>query len=73
VKYRNNVSDEEFKELTWKKLNNQGIIYYPVSASDFKISLKGDDYRDSDYLLTSLKMRVKQTDKRNIRGLYDAN
>jgi len=73
VKYRNNIADDEFKELPWKKLNNQGIVYYPVSASDFKVSLKGDDYRESDYLLSSLKLRVKQTDKRNIRGLYNAN
>jgi hypothetical protein len=72
VKYKNNVSDD-FKELTWKKLNKNGIVFYPVSGSDFKISLRGMDYRGSDYLLTNLKVRVKQTDKRNIRGLYNAN
>lgn len=73
VKYKNNVADDEFSELQWRNLNPQGIVYYPVSSSEFKISLKGDNYRESDLLLSSLKLRVKQTDKRNIRGLYNAD
>jgi len=73
VKYKNDVLSSTFNALGWIPLNPQGIASPVVSGSEFRVGVKGTDYRDSDFSIDDIKMRIKLIDKRNVRGLYNAS
>ena len=72
VKYKSTLVGS-FNALAWKSVNPHGVLFETASGSDFRIGVKGTDYRLSTDIIDGIKVRVKLTDKRNIRGLYAAD
>jgi len=72
VKFKSRISDENYQETDWKSFNPNGILSVIVSGSDFKFCVSGNNYLTTRGA-QEIKLRLKQTDKRNIRGLYNAN
>ena len=66
------TSKDRFYNSDWVRLNPMGIAYPIVSANEFRIMLKGVDYRDSDLRLSRLDVKYQFHDKRNMRGLSNA-
>jgi len=64
--------NEAYRESTWKRLNNQGLVFPIITASDFRVKIKATDYRVDGLYIDSAKARYKLVDKRGIRGLYNA-
>ena len=73
VKYKNNDLSATWSALSWIPLNPKGIAFPIVSGSEFRVGVKGTDYREADLSLDEITMRVKLIDKTNVRGLYNAN
>lgn len=69
-KYKNEYTSDDFTALDWVELNPWGIVTIPLTASEFRVSLKGTDYRSSSCMVEAMKARVKLSDKRSIRGTY---
>jgi hypothetical protein len=61
---------DAFRSSDWIRLNNEGIVHPIVTANDFRVKFKVDDYRDGDPKLDSIKLRWKLVDKRAVRGPY---
>jgi hypothetical protein len=60
------AKDSAFRITSWKRLNSQGTVVFPISGVEFKIHVKSDAYDDFD--LDYITLRVKFDDKRAIRG-----
>lgn len=54
----------------WTELNPMGQYTPIVTASDFRISMRGDLYNNAELNLDYMILRLKYSDKRTIRGLY---
>jgi len=75
LQFRNNyMSDSnEFNQSCWTRLNPMGIGFPIVSANEFRIMIKGVDYRTSNMQLSRLDVKYQFHDKRNIRGVSNAS
>lgn len=67
--YKNDVSSATFTETTWKNLNPQGALAPIVTANEFRVGVKGADYRSADLQLDEILFRVKLVDKHLVRGI----
>ena len=61
---------DSFNAGSYAQLNPKGIVSSIVTASEFRIKLKGTTYVDSVANLDYIKMRIKLVDKQTVRGLY---
>ena len=61
-----------FRSSVWKPLGKNGVVYPGITASDFRIKFKADDYRDG-VKLDYTNCKWKLSDKRSVRGMYNAN
>jgi hypothetical protein len=61
-----------FRSGTFKPIGPNGVVYPGVTTSDFKIKFKALDYRDG-IKLDYINCKWKLSDKRSVRGLYNAN
>jgi hypothetical protein len=61
-----------FRSSSWKRLGKNGVVYPGITASDFRIKFKSDDYRDG-VKLDYTNCKWKLSDKRSVRGMYNAN
>jgi hypothetical protein len=59
-----------FQQSGWQWINPTGFTTPMITAIDFKLAFKADDYTDTK--MASLKSRLKLSDKRSIRGIYRA-
>ena len=64
---------DTFNELDYAQLSPRGTIFPLVTASEFRVKLKGATYVDSVVNIDYIKMRIKLVDKHTIRGLYDTS
>jgi hypothetical protein len=65
-------TDTIYRSGSLRPLGPNGVVYPGVTASDFRIKFKADDYRDGikiDYI----NCKWKLPDKRSVRGMYNAN
>jgi len=69
VKYKNDVGSVTYSASDWKELNPQGALAPIITAQQFKVGIKGTDYRSSELLLDSIDLKIKVTDKHLIRGI----
>ncbi len=70
LKYKYDINSATFAQTDWKNTSPQGISYPMVTASEFKMLVKGADYRDATLKIDQIAARVKRSDKRSIRGLH---
>lgn len=61
-----------YRTGTLKPLSHNGVCYPGVTASDFRVKFKADDYRDG-VKLDYINVKWKLPDKRSVRGMYNAN
>jgi len=61
---------ESFNELGYTRLSPKGTVSPIVTASEFRVRLKGATYVDSTANIDYIKMRIKLVDKQTIRGVY---
>lgn len=61
----------EFKQTPWVRLNKEGVVYVPTGGIDFKWLFKCEDYTNVN--LDHVIIKFKTTDKRYIRGAYNAS
>lgn len=61
-----------FRSGAFKPLGPEGVVYPGVTASDYRIKFKATDYRDG-VKLDYCNLKWKLSDKRSVRGLYNAN
>jgi len=73
IKYRYDHKASGFSQTSWVVLNPEGQAVIPVTAPEVKLCLKADDYRDNTLSLDYIKARIKMSDRRFIRGAYDAS
>ena len=64
--------NKEYRIGSWVRANYEGVIYPGITAPDLRLKFKVEDYRDG-IQLDNIVMRWKLSDKRSIRGLYNAN
>jgi hypothetical protein len=67
--WRSNVMGK-FQQSRWQRVNPTGFATPMVTAVDFKLAFRADDYTNTK--LTSLSSRIKLSDKRAIRGIHRA-
>jgi len=72
VKFKYNYRGGSFDQTGWKRLNREGIVYPIITATEFKILLRGGGYQNAEASVSYLSARLKMSDKRSIRGLYHA-
>jgi hypothetical protein len=60
-----------FSQSAWQWVNPTGFTTPMITAHDFKLAFKADDYTDAK--LSYLKSRLKLSDKRAIRGIHSAS
>lgn len=73
IKYRYDHKAASFSQTGWISLNPEGQGVLPVTAPDVKLLLRADDYRSNTINLDYIKARIKMSDRRFIRGAYDAS
>jgi hypothetical protein len=61
-----------YRSSSWKPLGHNGVVYPGITASDIRVKFKATDYRDG-IKLDYANVKWKLTDKRSVRGLYNAN
>jgi len=61
---------DTFSTLGYKQLSPKGTVSPIVTASEFRIRLKGTTYVSSTANIDYIKMRIKFVDKQTIRGVY---
>jgi hypothetical protein len=71
VKYKNNYASSTFTQTSWKRLNPNGIVYPVVTSDEFRLKVRGGDYRGSTANISYIKGIAKMVDKRSVRGLYN--
>lgn len=72
-KYRYDHRANGFSQTSWVDLNPEGQMALPITAPEVKLCLKASDYRDNTLNLDYIKARIKMSDRRFIRGAYDAS
>lgn len=60
-----------FAQSAWQWINPSGFVTPMVTAHDFKLAFKAEDY--TDVKLAYIKARLKLSDKRTIRGVFGAS
>jgi len=70
VYWRSDVRSS-FSSGEWQWVNPSGFTTPMITAEDFKLAFKAEDY--TDVKLAYFKARTKLSDKRMIRGIYSAN
>lgn len=73
IKYKYKYSEESFSRSEWKMLNDEGVVYPMITASEFKILLRAPDYRECRASISYLNLRIKLSDRRSIRGRFNVN
>lgn len=73
TKYKNDYNSSTFTTSTYKKLNPNGFAFPIVTADEFRLLIRGGDYRNAVANISHLKGRIKMVDKRSIRGLSDVS
>lgn len=61
---------DTFNTLNYAQLSPKGTVSPIVTASEFRIRLKGATYVASTANIDYIKMRIKLVDKQTIRGIY---
>lgn len=72
VSYRLSYSDS-FATTEYMPVNAQGVCYCKITAKEFRIHIRETKLTAFSLDLDEMIIRWKMTDKRNIRGQYDAN
>jgi hypothetical protein len=70
VEWRSDVRGS-FTQSGWQWVNPTGFVTPMITAHDFKLAFKAEDY--TDVKLAYLKSRLKLSDKRSIRGIHGAS
>lgn len=70
IDYRFDKS-KDFTSTGWTRLNKEGIAYMSVAGIEFRIRMKCETYTEVN--LDYINVRFKTTDKRFIRGTYNAS
>ena len=68
IDYRYRIDDDgSWKTTAYKKVNKEGIVYFPISALDFRVRIRVDVYNklDIDYV----EYGIKHGDKRYKRSV----
>lgn len=73
VKFKYSYKEESFSKSPWKVLNNEGVVYPMITASELKILLRAQDYRECRASISYLNLRIKLSDRRSIRGRFNVN
>lgn len=63
----------DYIQDSWTQLNDRGIFTKKLTGREFKISVRGDYESEADFSLSSIKAKIKFSDKRNIRGRLNVN
>jgi hypothetical protein len=71
-KYGYNSSHSDFTQFDWIRMNEQGISSLFITADEFRMMVKGEDYRNSGLRMSRVDLKLKYVDKRGIRGLSNA-
>lgn len=61
---------DSFNTLDYAQLSPKGTVSPIVTASEFRIRLKGATYVASTANIDYIKMRIKLVDKQTVRGMY---
>jgi len=72
-KTTNQARQTDFRQAAWSVVNNLGIGRVRLQANEFRLQLKADEYRDAFFTIDNIKVRIKLTDYRNIRGFASVN
>ena len=64
------LGSENFSDGVWKAFNTYGVVFPIVSGVDLMIGIKIEDYRESDFSIDYLNVRLQLSDKRFMRGNY---
>ena len=70
VEWRSDVRGS-FTQSGWQWVNPTGFVTPMITAHDFKLAFKAEDY--TDVKLAYFKSRLKLSDKRSIRGIHSAS
>lgn len=63
-------NERKFRSLPWRRLNQDGIVRFPVTAEEFKIKLSSNSQKaELDYVLVKYQI----TDRRNLRGVTNVD
>ena len=73
IQFKTNYQQAAFTQGPMVRLNPLAISSLRVTANDFRFQLQLADYRNATFNLAGLKMRVKLTDYRNVRGLLNVD
>ena len=73
TKYRYDYKTQSFSQTGWKELNPQGVAYPIITATEFKLLLRGGDYRNAEASLSYLTAKLKMSDKRSLRGRHNVS
>ncbi len=63
----------DFIQDDWVTLNERGIFTKKLTGREFKVSLRGDYEAGAEFSFNSLMVKLKSSDKRNIRGRYNVS
>ena len=66
------VHNPIYRNGSWKPISQNGVVYPGITASDFRVRFKTSDYRDG-VKLDYTNVKWKLSDKRSVRGMYNAN
>lgn len=73
VKYKYNYMENEFAQSEWVELNREGSSYPAITASEIRVLLRAQDYRNCRASISYMNMRIKLSDRRSIRGKFNVN
>lgn len=71
-RYDYQTPQETFSTLGWTRLNPEGVALLNITAPEIRFKIKGSDYRGGTINLDYANLRVKFSDKRFVRGMYNA-
>lgn len=71
-RYSYQTAPATFSTTGWVRLSPEGAAYIGISAPEVRLKIKGLDFRNGTINLDYLKARVKLSDKRFVRGIYNA-
>jgi hypothetical protein len=61
-----------YRSSSWKPISKNGTVYPGITAPDFRVKFKSNDYRDG-IKLDYTNCKWKMSDKRSVRGMTNAN
>jgi hypothetical protein len=64
------TKEAAFQTRTWQLMNPQGVVTPLVTAEEFRLKVKVDNY--ASVQIDSITPRMKLVDKRFVRGIYSA-